>query len=84
MAEKENKKKPTFEEALSRLETIVNEMESGKLSLEEMMARFDEGNKLAQYCTTMLNEVEKKIEVLVKKGNQLVTEPFEPEKTEEP
>ena len=68
---------PTFEKALARLETIVKDMESGKLSLEQMMADFEEGQGLVQWCSRKLNEVEHKIEVLVKDGDRLATQPFE-------
>lgn len=79
MAEKAAAKGMTFEKALDRLEVIVREMESGDLSLENMMARFEEGTRLTAYCTARLNEVEKKIELLVQKGEKLATEPFAPD-----
>lgn len=78
MAEKNPEQKMTFEKALARLEAIVAEMEGGQLSLEKMMAYFEEGTALVKFCTAQLNEVEKKIEVLVKKGEEPTTAPFEP------
>jgi exodeoxyribonuclease VII small subunit len=81
MAEKEQKDM-TFEQALDRLETIVQEMESGTMDLEKMMQHFEEGNTLAKFCSTKLNEVERKIELLVKKGGQVTTEPFDEEEGE--
>jgi exodeoxyribonuclease VII small subunit len=69
-----------FEKSLERLEAIVEEMESGDLSLEQMIKHFEEGSKLVTLCSGKLNEVEQKIEKLVKKGGELTTEPFEPEK----
>jgi exodeoxyribonuclease VII small subunit len=63
-----------FESSLERLEKIVREMEDKKLSLEEMISRFEEGQGLLKFCSNKLNEVEKKIEVLVKKGDRVVTE----------
>ena len=69
-----------FEKSLERLETIVEEMESGDLPLEQMIKHFEEGSKLVTLCSTKLNEVEQKIEKLVKKGGALTAEPFEPEK----
>ena len=71
------KKEPGFEESLARLEAIVKSMESGTLSLEKMMAGFEEGTNLVKVCTTRLNEVEKKIEKLVKKDGAITTEPFD-------
>jgi exodeoxyribonuclease VII small subunit len=75
MADK--KKDPTFEQALSRLEEIVQAMDGGSLDLDKMMAHFEEGNTLVKLCNAKLNEVERKIELLVKKGEKLETEPFE-------
>ena len=72
-------KPPGFEDSMTRLETIVNDMEGGELSLEEMIARFEEGQTLIKSCTKTLNEVERKIEVLVKKGDDVVAVPFEGE-----
>ena len=69
---------PDFEKALARLEKIVEEMEGGSLSLEKMMAHFEEGTTLVQLCNRKLNEVEKKIEILVKKGGETLAQPFEP------
>jgi exodeoxyribonuclease VII small subunit len=70
-------KKIDFEQSLERLETIVDEMESGELALEQMIKHFEEGSKLVTLCSTKLTEVEQKIEKLVKKDNGLGTEPFE-------
>lgn len=67
-----------FEKSLERLETIVEEMESGELSLEQMIKHFEEGSKLVTLCSGKLNEVEQKIEKLVKKDGGLTAEPFEP------
>lgn len=69
--------KISFEKALERLEAIVGEMEDGSLSLDKMIARFEEGQSLLKFCTRKLNEVEKKIEVLVKKGDKITTEPLD-------
>jgi len=68
----------TFETALKRLETIVEQMESGETDLDTMIASFEEGQRLVKFCTAKLNEVERKIEKIVKDGAGNVTvEPFE-------
>lgn len=68
----------SFEQALARLEAIVKEMESGKLTLDELVSRFEEGQSLMQFCTRKLNEVGRKIEVLAETGDgELTTRPFE-------
>ena len=70
-------KKIDFEKSLTRLETLVHEMESGELALEQMIKHFEEGSKLVTLCSKKLNEVEQKIEKLVKKEGAMGTEPFE-------
>ena len=71
----------SFEKALGRLESIVEEMEGGQLSLEDMMKRFEEGQALVKVCATTLDQVERRIEILVKKGEEVVAEPFDEEPT---
>jgi len=71
-------KEPRFEDALERLEKIVQEMESGDLPLEEILKKYEEGSKLMQVCTAKLNEAEKRIEILMKdKEGALSLKPFE-------
>lgn len=72
-AETEN----NFENSLARLESIVGEMEAGDLSLDEMIAHFEEGSKLVKQCAAKLTEVEKKIEKLVSLQDAEKTEPLD-------
>jgi exodeoxyribonuclease VII small subunit len=74
-----NQPEPTFEEALERLEAIVGQMEDGTLGLDDLMARFEEGQALIRLCTGKLNEVEKKVELLMKKGDAVESQPFKGE-----
>lgn len=60
------KKEPKFEEALEKLEKIVEDLEGGELSLEESMQRYEEGIRLSKLCSKRLEEAKKKIELLVK------------------
>ena len=62
----EERKEMGFEEALERLEKLAAAMESGKLGLEQMVQAYEQGRKLVKDCTAKLNEVERRIEVLVK------------------
>ncbi len=55
-----------FEEALKKLETVVEAMESGDLPLESLLARFEEGTRLVKTCQTKLEEAELKISKLEK------------------
>ena len=54
-----------FEEALARLETIVAELEKGDLPLDDSLKIFEEGIKLSKNCLKMLDDAEKKIEIMV-------------------
>jgi exodeoxyribonuclease VII small subunit len=67
----------SFEQAMERLEAIVKEMEAGSLPLDTMIGRFEEGQGLIQYCSKKLNEVERRIEKLVKKGDQTEEVPLD-------
>jgi exodeoxyribonuclease VII small subunit len=60
------RKKEKFEEALQKLETIVAQMEEGDLPLEEALKAFEDGVRLAKFCTTKLDEAERKVEKLIR------------------
>ena len=57
---------PSFEDALARLESIVESMESGAVPLAELLAKFEEGNALLKTCEARLKEAELKIDQLKK------------------
>lgn len=75
--------KKTFEAALSRLEQITEELESGDLSLDASLKKFDEGVKLADYCNTRLAEARTKVDILLEKDGQLETVPFDQQNNED-
>ena len=58
-------KKARFEESMKRLEEIVRELEGKDLSLEESIAKFEEGVKLGKICRELLEKAESRIKVLV-------------------
>jgi exodeoxyribonuclease VII small subunit len=58
--------KKTFEDSLSQLESIVEALESGDLSLEKAIKTFEEGVRLSRFCFEKLDETEKKINLLLK------------------
>ncbi len=62
-------KDPNFEEALRRLEEIVESMEEGEIPLEDLLQKYEEGNKLLKVCNKRLRDAELKIELLKKNGN---------------
>ena len=59
-------KKFDLEKALTDLEELVEELESGDLPLEKAMKKFEEGIKLTRGCQTALKEAEQKVEILLK------------------
>ncbi len=61
--------KLTFEASLRRLDEIVRALESGETTLEDSMRLFEEGVALARRCSEMLGEAERRIELLVEKGD---------------
>jgi exodeoxyribonuclease VII small subunit len=62
-------KKARFEESMKRLEEIVRELEGKDLSLEESIAKFEEGVKLGKVCRELLEKAEARIKVLVEDDN---------------
>lgn len=77
----ENKEsKLSFESALSKLEAIVESMESGDVPLADLLAKFEEGNKLLKHCEARLKEAELKIEQLKKERDAAVFTKFETER----
>lgn len=84
MAKKDQGKKK-FEDALEELEKVVEQLESGELSLEDSLAAFEHGVRLVKYCNQKLTEVERKIELLVKdKEGKPEVAPFADVGEEEP
>ena len=72
MTAKDSKK--TYEEAINRLEEIVEKLDSGDFTLEQSMDLFKEGVELTKFCNEKLNEYEKTITKLVEKQGVMVEE----------
>lgn len=73
---------PTFEDALGKLESIVETMEAGELPLENLLGRFEEGTRLVQFCQEKLAAAEIRIRQLEEAGNGTLQEkPFDPSPT---
>lgn len=68
-----------FEEAIQKLEEIAKELESGNLNLDDSVEKFEEGMKLSKACTKILNEAEKKINILIDNDGELKEENFTPD-----
>ena len=74
---KENDNDMTFEQSLEELETLVDKLERGQLTLDESLETFENGMKLARMCTQKLTKAERKIEKLVEKNGELRAELFD-------
>ncbi|MDH4121048.1 MAG: exodeoxyribonuclease VII small subunit [Deltaproteobacteria bacterium] len=74
MAEKNPKKKPSFEDALKRLEESVRKLEDGSLGLEEALGAFEEGIQWSRQCQQRLVDAEKKVELLLKSEKEALTQ----------
>ena len=68
-----------FEEMMQELEAISKKLETGDLSLDESVSEFEKGMKLSKECSTILENAEKKITVLMKQGEEITEETFETE-----
>jgi exodeoxyribonuclease VII small subunit len=68
-----------FESALDRLEEIVEQMESGKMMLEELIVRYEEGMKLVKVCQERLASAEQRIEIITRNNaGKPTVKDFEP------
>jgi exodeoxyribonuclease VII small subunit len=68
------KRKKNFEEAIQRLETIVQELEKGDFTLEQSLEKFEEGMALGKECRKFLDEAEAKIRKIVEGGDGNIEE----------
>lgn len=69
-----------FDEAIKKLEKIVEALEKGELSLEDALDKYEEGVKLANLCTKKLEQAERKINILSRtEEGRLVRKPFKEE-----
>ncbi len=67
-----------FEDALKKLERIVEELENGDLSLESAIGKYEEGVRLSKFCAKKLESAKKKVEVLLKSDRgAIMLEPFD-------
>ena len=68
-----------FEGAMDRLEKIVEQMESGKLPLEDLIVRYEEGMNLVKVCQERLANAEQKIEIIARNSaGKAIVKDFEP------
>lgn len=74
-----SKKTFRFEDALHELETLVERMEQGDLSLENALKTFERGIQLSRLCQNALQDAEQKVQILLEENGQLQLKPFVPE-----
>ncbi|TPE50285.1 exodeoxyribonuclease VII small subunit [Maribrevibacterium harenarium] len=68
-----------FEDNITELETIVAQLESNELSLEDALKAFEKGIKLSHDCQQVLTQAEQKVQILLEKNDGERLEPFDPE-----
>jgi exodeoxyribonuclease VII small subunit len=68
----------SLEKSLEDLESLVERLESGDLSLEDALKEFERGVKLTRECQAALKDAEQKVEILLKKTEHGEPVPFEP------
>jgi exodeoxyribonuclease VII small subunit len=68
-----------FETALEELESLVEEMEKGEITLEQSLANFERGIQLARNCQQALKDAEQKVQILTKQGDSETLQEFDAE-----
>lgn len=74
---KDKEKDISFEEAMEQLEQIVQQLEAGDVPLEKSIELFQSGMALSSLCSKKLEQVEKKIDILVDENGQLEKKSFQ-------
>jgi exodeoxyribonuclease VII small subunit len=65
-----------FEQSLAELESLVERMESGEMTLEDSLKAFEQGIKYTRDCQNALAKAEQKVQLLVQKNGQMEAQPF--------
>ena len=73
----EKKEELSFEEALTRLEAVVDQLENGDLQLETSLGVFEEGVALSRQCAVQLEAAKERIEVLTREGGDWKSQPLD-------
>ena len=71
------KKTPDFETSLAQLESMVNQLEQGELSLEQSLETFEQGVRLTRDCQSILAQAEQKVQMLIQQNGELTEVPFD-------
>ncbi|WP_281687785.1 exodeoxyribonuclease VII small subunit [Pseudomonas citronellolis] len=73
------KKAVDFEQSLAELQTLVERLESGEMSLEDSLGAFEQGIRLTRECQAALSQAEQKVQVLLERDGELSEAPFDSE-----
>ena len=68
---------PDFEQSLADLQTLVERLENGELSLEDSLSAFDQGIGLTRDCQAALSQAEQKVQILLERNGELEEAPFD-------
>ena len=75
------KASPDFEHSLAELQTLVERLESGELSLEDSLTAFEQGIGLTRECQAALAQAEQKVQILLERDGELQPAPFDADET---
>ncbi len=79
MKKSEEKKDITYEQAAAELESVVELLENGELTLEDSIRMFERGIELVRFCNKKLDEIEKRITILIEGKDGMTEKDFHPE-----
>lgn len=79
MNKNEDKKNITYEQAAAELESVVELLESGELTLEDSIRMFEKGIELVRFCNKKLDEIEKRITILIEGKDGMTEKDFHPD-----
>ncbi len=68
----------SFEHTLAQLESLVSQLESGELPLDQALARFEHGVRLTRECQSALSTAQQKVQLLLQRGENITLEDFDP------
>ena len=71
------KSTPEFEQSLADLQTLVERLENGELSLEDSLSAFEQGIGLTRDCQAALSQAEQKVQILLERNGELEEAPFD-------
>jgi exodeoxyribonuclease VII small subunit len=66
-----------FEQSLTDLQSLVERLETGELSLEDSLSAFEQGVRLTRDCQTALAQAEQKVQILMERDGEVQAEPFD-------